>query len=318
MSYLEHFHFDKEPFPLHSFNYIYENKKQFSIISEISDSIRFNNGIYTITGGSGVGKTFVLKQIQQRLQNNDVVVFINANDKTDILKAVSEQLMQSGSSKKQSQDDVFQLISKIHKKGQNIILIIDDMQELDKSQIINLSSFLEVVGYLKVIASGNKQLKKILRNKNYSVFKEKKVKNYHLSHLSFINAVKYINTIAVDALSLSQYKKVITIIPRMSIALISNHDINHINLITTEAIKDSYKNQQLRVEVKNIYNVMKQNGDIVKENIYFKFQKVFLYILIILCCYFCFKLISGRHHLIQKIEVEKSIDEQEKSFEKLY
>lgn len=318
MSYLEHFHFDKEPFPTHSFNYIYENKKQFSIISEISDSIRFNPGIYTITGGNGVGKTFILKQIKQKLQHNDSVVFISANEKTDILKAVSEQLMPLNTTKRQNQDDVFQLISKLHKKGYNIILIIDDMQELDKSQIRNLVSLMEVIEYLKVIASGNKQLKKILKNRNYPVFKSKKIKNYHLSHFSFINSVKYINSVSVDALSLSQYKKVIKIIPRMFISFISNHDINHINHITTEAIKDSYKNQQANVEIKNIYRIAKQNSDIVKENLYFKFQKIFLYILIILCAYFCFKLISGRQHLIQKIEVEKSLDEQEKSFEKLY
>lgn len=316
MSYLEHFHFDKEPFPTHYFNYIYENKKQFKIINEISDSIRFNSGIYTVIGADGIGKTFILKQIQKNLSNNDLVVFISATEKTDILKVISEQL--SLQSKKGNVDDVFQLISKFHKKGQNIILIIDDMQELDKSQIRNLVSLMEVIEYLKVIASGNKQLKKILKNKNFSVLKEKKVKSYKLSHFSFVSAMGYINSISVDALSLSQYRKVIGFIPRAVISFISNRNTSNINFITSEVIKDAYQNKQDKVKLKNIYNVAKKNFDIVMENIYFKFQKIFLFILILLSIYYCFKLFNDRQYLIQKIEVEKSIDEQEKNFEKFY
>ncbi|MGN0929109.1 MAG: AAA family ATPase [Alphaproteobacteria bacterium] len=316
MSYLEHFHFDKEPFIDNSFNYIYENKKQFKIINEISDSIRFNSGIYSIIGGNGVGKTFVLKQIQKNLCNNDIVVFIPSSDKTDILKMISEKL--SLQTKKGNVDDVFQLLSKFHKKGQNIILIIDDMQELDKSQIRNLTSIIEVIGYLKVIVSGNKSLKKILKNKNYSILREKKVKSYKLSHFSFISAMRYIDSISVSALSLSQYKKVIGFMPRVVISFISNRNIDNINLITLEAIKDAYQQKQSKVKLKNVYNVAKKNFDIVMENIYFKFQKIFLFILIILSIYYCVRLVADRQYLLQKIEVEKSIDEQEKSFEKLY
>lgn len=316
MSYLEHFHFDKEPFSVHSFNYIYDNKGQFKVINEISETVRFNSGIYTIIGAEGVGKTFVLKQIQKKLSHNDLVVFISATDKTDILRSISEQL--SLQSKKQNVDDVFQLISKFHKKGQNIILIIDNMQELDKSQIRNLTSLMEVVSYLKVIVSGNKQLRKILKNRNYPILKEKKVKSYKISHFSFISAINYINSISVDALSLSQYKKVIGFVPRAVISFISNRNTSHINFITSEIIKDAYANNQKNVRLKNVYNVAKNNFDIVMENIYFKFQKIFLFILILLSLYYCFKLFNDRQYLIQKIEVEKSIDEQEKSFEKLY
>ncbi|MBD5404940.1 ATP-binding protein [bacterium] len=316
MSYLDYFHFDKEPFPAHSFNYIYDNKKQFKIINEISETVRFNSGIYTIIGMEGVGKTFILGQIQKNLSNNDLVVFISVTEKTDILKAIAEQL--SFVSKKQNIDDVFQIISKLHKKGQNIILLIDDMQDLDKSQIRNLVSLMEVVKYLKVVATGNKSLKKILRNKNYYIFREKHVKNYKISRPSFISATKYIKSISVDALSLSQYKNVIGFLPRMLIAFISNKNNDIINKITTDVIKDAYQEKSENVKIKNVYNVAKKNVDIVMENLYFKFQKVFLFILVILSIYYCFRLFADRQHLIQKIEVERSINEQEKSFEKLY
>ena len=316
MSYLDYFHFDKEPFPAHSFNYIYDNKKQFKIINEISETVRFNSGIYTIIGMEGVGKTFILGQIQKNLSNNDLVVFISATEKTDILKAIAEQL--SFVSKKQNIDDVFQIISKLHKKGQNIILLIDDMQDLDKSQIRNLVSLMEVVKYLKVVVTGNNSLKKILRNRNYSIFKEKYVKNYKISRPSFISAMKYIKSISVDALSLSQYKNVIGFLPRMLIAFISNKNNDIINKITSDVIKDAYQEKSENVKIKHVYNVAKKNIDIVMENLYLKFQKIFLFILVILSIYYCFRLFADRQHLIQKIEVERSINEQEKNFEKLY
>lgn len=316
MSYLDYFHFDKEPFPAHSFNYIYDNKKQFKIINEISETVRFNSGIYTIIGMEGVGKTFILRQIQKNLSNNDLVVFISVTEKTDILKAISEQL--AFVSKKQNIDDVFQIISKLHKRGQNIILLIDNMQDLDKSQIRNLISLMEVIKYLKVVATGNKSLKKILQNKNYYIFREKYVKNYKISRPSFISAMKYIKSISVDALSLSQYKNVIGFLPRTLIAFISNKNYDIINKMTSDMIKDAYQEKSENVKIKNVYNVAKKNIDIVMENLYFKFQKVFLFILVILSIYYCFRLFADRQHLIQKIEVERSINEQEKNFEKLY
>lgn len=317
MTYLDYFHFDKEPFPTTTFNnYIYENKRQFKIIDDIVNSIRFNSGIYSIIGSEGVGKTFVLRQIQQNLKNNDIVVFISANENLDILKTINDQI--TFASKKQNVEDVFQIISKYHKKGQNIIFLIDNMQNLDKKQITNLTALIDVLPYLKIVATGDKSLKKLFNNKKYKILKTKMVKQYKLSYLSFTKAMKYINSISVDALSLSQYKKVIGFLPRAFISYISNRNIKNINFITTEAIKKAYENKNKVVKIKDVYDVAKTNFHIVKENIYLKFQKIFFWILVVLSMYFCFKLFADRNYLLQKMEVEKSLDKQEKSFEKLH
>ena len=316
MSYLEFFHFDKEPFSTTSFNnYLYENKGQFKVINTIVNSIRFYSGIYPIIGGEGVGKTFVLKQIQNILSNNDIVIFINASEKTDILKVISEQI--SMENKKQNIDNVFQSISKYHKKGQNIILIIDNFEELNKEQIINLSSLIEVIDYLKVIVAGNKNVKKVLNSKKY-IFRTKIVKYFKLSHFSVIKGMKYINSISINALSLSQYKNVITFWPRFFISFISNRNIKNLNYITNQVIKNAFQNQNHKVKLKDVYSVAKKNFDLVKENIYIKFQKVFVWGLILLSLYYCFKLVGDRYDLLKTIEVKKSIDKQEKEFEKLY
>lgn len=317
MTYLDYFHFDKEPFPTTTFNnYIYENKGQFKIIDDIVNSIRFNSGIYSIIGSEGVGKTFVLRQIQQNLKNNDIVVFISANENLDILKTINDQI--TFASKKQNVEDIFQIISKYYKKGQNIIFLIDNMQNLDKKQITNLTALIDVLPYLKIVTTGDKSLKKLFNNKKYKILKTKMVKQYKLSYLSFTKAMKYINSISVDALSLSQYKKVIGFLPRAFISYISNRNIKNINFITTEAIKKAYENKNKVVKIKDVYDVAKTNFHIVKENIYLKFQKIFFWILVVVSMYFCFKLFADRNYLLQKIEVEKSLDKQEKSFEKLH
>lgn len=317
MTYLDYFHFDKEPFPTTTFNnYIYENKGQFKIIDDIVNSIRFNSGIYSIIGSEGVGKTFVLRQIQQNLKNNDIVVFISANENLDILKTINDQI--TFASKKQNVEDIFQIISKYYKKGQNIIFLIDNMQNLDKKQITNLTALIDVLPYLKIVTTGDKSLKKLFNSKKYKILKTKMVKQYKLSYLSFTKAMKYINSISVDALSLSQYKKVIGFLPRAFISYISNRNIKNINFITTEAIKKAYENKNKVVKIKDVYDVAKTNFHIVKENIYLKFQKIFFWILVVLSMYFCFKLFADRNYLLQKMEVEKSLDKQEKSFEKLH
>ena len=123
MSFLEFFHFDKDPFPLNSsYNYVFKNKAQFNIIDEVVNNLRFYHGIYSIVGHSGIGKTFMLNQILMQVKNNDFTFFICANEKTNLFKMFAEQF----SLKKYEENDIIQFISKHYKNGENIFFFIYD------------------------------------------------------------------------------------------------------------------------------------------------------------------------------------------------
>ncbi len=308
MSYLDHFHFDNIPFPVNGkCNYFYPHKKQIKIVSELSNILRFYSGVFVIKGSDGVGKTTVVNKLIDKIKHNDYVILINANDKTDIIKTVAKHL----ELQKNNLEDVFDALNLIYSEGKNIILIIDDAENLTKEQLINLNSFMHTLKYLRIVFSGKKEFYKHIKRNNIIEIKNHIVKKYKLKYLSFFNAVSYISNISTSCLSLSQYKKVITGIPLFLIAFVSNRNINNINIITTESLKNSFDRGQDKARIKDVFKSIKTHPEIVKLNIYLKFQKIFLYALLILSVYFAAKISLDRYDFMKNMEIKESILQQE-------
>lgn len=308
MNYLTHFHFDNTPFSIDdNYNYFYPRKSVLKIIDELSNLCRFHNGVFLIKGSDGVGKSVLLNKFIEKMQNNDFVIFIKANEKTNILKTVANKLDVDA----KNIENVFDALNAIYLKGQNLILIIDDAHNLSKSQMISLSSLISVVKYLKIILCGTNELTKKIKDTSLIELRKSIVKKYKLKYLSFFECIKYISYISVSATALSQYKKVIPFSSCVLFALFTNRNMYNINYILTDALKDAFKNNQKSLRIKNVYHSMKKNFDMVKESIYLKFQKAFFYILILLSLYFAFKIIVDRYDLITNLEAKKSVMLQE-------
>ena len=161
MNYLTHFHFDNTPFPIDdNYNYFYPRKSVLKIVDELSNLCRFHNGVFLIKGSDGVGKSVLLNKFIEKMQNNDFVIFIKANEKTDILKTIANKLDVDA----KNIENVFEALNAIYLKGQNLILIIDDAHNLSKSQMISLSSLISVVRYLKIILCGTNELTKKIKD----------------------------------------------------------------------------------------------------------------------------------------------------------
>lgn len=316
MSYLKYFHFDREPFPTAEMNnYFYENKKQTHIIDHITNLMRFNSGIYTITGGRGVGKTTLLKMVTSQVQHNDLSIFISVNESTNINKSIRSAL--SILQKKSDIEDIVVHLNKFHKKGQNVILLIDNSENLSKEELVALSSLVYVIPYLRVVLCGNKTLNKKLKDKSLNTLRRIYVQKYTLSYTSFIGCIMYIQDMSNSALSLIQYKQIINFLPSVFLSFLSNRNFHNVNFIATESIKNAYMNKNKRVTLKDIYYAGKNNFYLIKYNIYLKFQKIFFYTLIIISAYFMIKIITERQQLINKIEVQALIKEQEKTFQNI-
>lgn len=315
MSILTFFHFDKIPFPSNSsFNYVFFNRSQFKIINSIVNNSRFHHGVFSIFGHSGVGKSFVLYNIFSQVKNNDLAYFFSINENSNLLKLLSSQL----SIKKTDLDSISTFLLNAYKNGKNVFLFFDDFHNISKKDASFLLHLYQNLPFINIVIASQYSFKKTLRNLKIAGFNSIPLFSYKLSHFSIFKAMRYIKSISIQALSLSQYKNIFSLPKRFLIAFFSNRNINDINLIASSSLQEAFKDKSHIISFKHILRAIKSNISIVKDNLYFKFQKIFFAILLLLSFFFFAKLIYDRQFLIQTIEIEKSIDQQEQTFKNFF
>ncbi len=308
MNYLEFFHFDNHPFAGdENLNYFFPKKYFLKITDDMINFCRFKGGIYIITGNTGVGKSTLLNNILQTLNNNDITISLQADEKTDVLKIIANKIGVDS----RNINSILSKLSTIYSGGKNIIISIDKAENLSKEEFVNLYSLIKVIPNLRIILCGKKTLYKTLKHKAVSPIKKFIVKKFKIKHPSIFQTVNYISYIEKNALALSQYKPVISKPSLFLIALCTNRNIKNINYISEKSLIDAFTNRQEKVRIKNVFSVIKENFDTVKYNIYLKFQKFFFLLLLIFSLYYAMKIILDRNDLINHIEAQKSIRKQE-------
>jgi type II secretory pathway predicted ATPase ExeA len=314
MSYIGYFHFDAAPFPVSGEpGYFFENRRQTAVLEDVLSRVRVVPGVYVVTGGPGVGKTVLLRRIWRELSNNDAAVFVSATDRTDLLRAIADVL--APDSRRKAAPDVFPMIERFHKRGQNVVLLVDDAESLSAAARVSLASLVSAVPYLRVVMAGSARLKKMVRDRKLPAFRERLVGSYRVRHLPFMAAVRYVTSISIAALSLSQYRKVVPLVPAFAIAFAANRNMRTINMVATYALEDAEKNGRPRVGLSNVLHAVRANWGAAKDSIYQKFRKIFISLLVLLSLYFAVKIAVDRSELIKAMEVMQSIEEQERSFE---
>ena len=309
MNYLEYFHFDNHPFPTDgSCNYLYDKHKILSLVESISTSCRFYAGIYIMIGSNGCGKSTFLQILSQYLSNNDVVINIHATNSTDLLKTIANSINIKNS---KNIDDIFNSLHSLYSRGQNIILLIDDAQNLSKEQFISLNSLLDTIPYIRVVLCGNQKIKKILSQKAISPIRSKIIKHYKIKYLSYIEGIRYIYNITKHSLALSEYSNPISIPALFLLSFISNRNMHNINLVVTSALKLASSENSPKVRFLHVIKVARSHFPLVRNNIYLKFQKIFAGILVLFTLFFVIKIISDRYDTITTLEARQSVARQE-------
>lgn len=309
MNYLEYFHFDNHPFPTDgNCNYFYPRRKITSLIENISNFCRFYAGIYLITGHEGCGKSTFLHILSQKLSNNDFVIDVHTTNSTDLLKTIAVSL---NIKNYRNIDDIFDSLHSLYTHGQNIIIIIDDAQNLSKEQLITLNSILDAASYIRVVLCGNQKTKKILSQRVISTIRKKIIKKYKIKYLSYLEGVRYITYITNKSLALSEYVYPISIPAILLLSFISNRNINNINIVTTSALKLAFSENSPKVKISHVLKIIRSNFNLVRNNIYLKFQKIFLGILCLLTIFFAVKIVSNHYETITTLEARQSIARQE-------
>jgi len=158
--YVDKFQLTIHPFSnLFSHEIFFENESRKEILKKISHLLEFTKLVLFIQGAPGLGKTSLLKHRINAPKKNWRVCYINANqvkDYDDFIEKIFQDFklpIQENQS-----DSLQQLISDIKLNGDLAILVIDDIEELNKSIIPTLSSLInhtvESEPLIRLVASG--------------------------------------------------------------------------------------------------------------------------------------------------------------------
>jgi type II secretory pathway predicted ATPase ExeA len=309
MNYLHFFHFDKDPFPTNGErNYTFANPRQTRIADDLAKGIRFAPGIYAIIGKRGSGKTAALEMALERLAQNDWAVMVRPDPKSDLMQTIAEAA--GIATRRADAGEVLGALGKAHRRGMNAAVLIDDAETMTKKHEIAIASLMETLPYVKIVLAGERGLKKILEKQ--PGFRNKIVKIYGIRGLSFAAGVRYIRTLAGDALSLAQYSHPIGMAAALCLSFVSNRNMQNINYIATETLWDAYRTGRHKAGLANVWHAVRAHFGMVKGNIYLKFQKIFTIALMLMCAYYIGKMTVERFQLMRMLEAHESIKEQEK------
>lgn len=154
--------------------------------------------IALVEGQTGVGKSILIKLFLSNLpQNQYLPLYIHFTHvkSSSLFKLIVNEL---GESPKRTKEQTFlQIIDKVRKTNLITLLIIDEAHLLDSYAITDLrllvSSALEDAPPLKIILSGQEDIKKKLKSSSHIDFAHRISVHYHLKPLTKTQTIAYID-----------------------------------------------------------------------------------------------------------------------------
>ena len=124
--------------------YLYLNETYSEVLSTLLYAVDSRRGITLIIGDVGSGKTTILNTLRDNLSKDTKVVFIFNTDVSfkQMLNMSINQLELDTSHRKMTVAETIQCLNKFaieqSKKGGNVVIIVDEAQNLKKSELENL------------------------------------------------------------------------------------------------------------------------------------------------------------------------------------
>ncbi len=154
--------------------------------------------IALLTGLTGVGKSVLIKLFLSNLPQNhyrSVYVHFTNIRASSLFKLIVTEL---GESPKLTKEKVFmQIMDKTRKTNQTVIVIIDEAHLLDSESITNLrllvSSALDDVTPLKMILSGQEDIKRKLKRSHHADFDNRISMKFHMKPMTKAQTIAYID-----------------------------------------------------------------------------------------------------------------------------
>ena len=181
----------------------YQSANYKNIMNRLS-YLRDVRGIGLFTGGSGMGKTYVLRCFTDAL-NKDLyhVIYISVSRLTvfEFLNALCIELgLDVGNCYRNDVERKIQQEIKKRKKEQNknTILILDNAENLNSGVILELKTLydfeMDSVDYVSIILMGNEKIKSELKKAKYESFQQRIIVQYTLENLTRGEVKEYVET----------------------------------------------------------------------------------------------------------------------------
>jgi general secretion pathway protein A len=199
--YEEFYHLEERPFTLAPDpSFLYLGKSHSRAMDILEYGIASDAGITVISGEVGTGKTTVVRNLLEQLGDGFSVGLITNTQKDfgDLLKWVllSYEIDADESDHIKLYQKFVEFITKEHRAGRRVILIIDEAQNLgmdaleDIRMLTNINVDKTLV--LQLILVGQPELVELLRKKELRQFAQRVSADYFLQPLSFSETQKYI------------------------------------------------------------------------------------------------------------------------------
>lgn len=201
--YASFFGFRENPFNLTPDpRYLFLSQYHKGALEFLCDAIKNRNGLITVTGDIGTGKTTVCRALLYKLDasTKSALIFNSFISDVELLVTISQEFGLESSSKGQPEKDYFAalkrfLLRSFRREG-NAVLLIDEAQNLSNSvleQILRLSE-LEEAGekLIQVILVGQSELNNVLQVSPLKPLIKRTKYSYHLKPLKSIDSRGYI------------------------------------------------------------------------------------------------------------------------------
>jgi type II secretory pathway predicted ATPase ExeA len=199
--YEEHFGFEEAPFALlPDPSFLYMSKDHSMALTLLRYSILNKQGFTVISGEVGSGKTTLINRILEELEDDITVGLINFTH--NAFGELSEWVLMAfgidyrNKSKVEIYDDFVQFLIEEYRKGQRVVLIIDEAQNMDPRTLEELRMLTNVNAQkeylLHLVIVGQPELRATLQRAELRQLTQRVSVFYHIGQLSFPEAESYV------------------------------------------------------------------------------------------------------------------------------
>jgi type II secretory pathway predicted ATPase ExeA len=201
--YLNFFGFKKGPF--HSApdpEFLYLSHSQWEALGVIAYGVEWRMGFVEITGAAGVGKTTIIRSFMHQADKDRITTIAVPSPNLsfdDLLKTLFRELRleASGSGDPSTLlEHLFHFLIEEHRRGRNVVVIIDDAQDMPLGTLEQLPLFANLendgLKLLQVVLVGQNKLETMLKTEELKQINQLNAVRTELVPLSYQESLDYI------------------------------------------------------------------------------------------------------------------------------
>ena len=181
--------------------FFYESSAHAEALANMMYTVTQRKGMVLVTGEVGAGKTFVGNMLCTRLGPGCQTICVKNPPQSgkQLLRAVGTQIgmnIRSDADKLELEDQIQDLLVRMHSRGRLVAMILDEAQDLARSTLEELRLLWnwEINGQrlIQIVLIGQPELRQTLLEPKWEPLRQRIVLSFHLSRLSPDDVARYV------------------------------------------------------------------------------------------------------------------------------